>query len=492
MAKVNLMPKYLLVTGRMAHQALERVAAELNLQGGYQVIALRRSVAALMTTEYIARELHGLTTAIHPEMVIIPGLCQGPLEPISQATGAKVIRGPADLRDLPAFLAGKRALSGQEGPHSPADPDVPPPKPKILAEIVEAPSLSLGQILERASYYRASGADLIDIGGAVDRPFPHVGRVVRALKAEGFAVSIDSHHREDILAAGQAGVDLVLSLTSDNLELAKELACPAVVIPDEAEDLSSLYRNLEKLESWGRDYVIDPILAPLTLGLSEALGRYLKVRKDFPHRPLLMGLGNVTELIDADSVGINALLVGIALELEVDYVLTTEVSHRAVGAVQEVYWARRLVHTALCQASLPKHLDYRLLTIKDPRGNSFGAAELKEMQGQVRDPNYRIFVDGEQIYVFNNRLFEHGTSAQELFSRLPVNEVSHAFYLGRELEKAELALRLKKKYVQDQPLRWGYLDSQRPSPTEIRQAGHRKLPQAHSSRQRVRYEALES
>jgi dihydropteroate synthase len=449
------MPRYLLVTGKIAYQALDRVARSLNLEGGYTIKVLKRPVAALMTTGYIARNLQQVKGETGAEVVVIPGLCQGPLELITGVTGCQVVRGPADLKDLPAFfgspgLPGDLAAEESEG-------DLPRPKPKIIAEIVDAPRLTVDQIIARARYYRASGADIIDIGCDVHRPFPHLAETVRVLKEEGFEVSVDSHRPEEIRAANLAGVDLVLSLNSSNLELAKELQCPAVVVPDEGEGLSSLERNIEKLERWGKPYILDPILPPLTLGLAEGISRYCLLRQKFPRQPLLMGIGNVTELIDADSTGLNALLVGLAVELDIDYVLTTEVSHRAVGAVKEVCRARRLVQRALARGSLPKHLDYSLLTIKEPRGNSFSEAELREMHTQVRDKNYRIFVDDHYIYVFNNHIFQRGTSAQELFARLAVSDPGHAFYLGRELEKAELALRLRKKYVQDRPLRWGYL-----------------------------------
>lgn len=323
------------------------------------------------------------------------------------------------------------------------------------SEIVNAPRMSLSQIVERAYYYRESGAEIIDIGGDVDQPFPHLRDVIRTLKAEGFKVSIDSLQEEDILAANRAGVDLVLSLNSNNLELAKILDCPVVLIPDDGEDLSSLYRNLETLTKWNTPCILDPILPPLTMGLVEGISRYRKLRRDFPECPLLMGLGNVTELIDADSTGINALMVGMATELNVNYILTTEVSHRARGAVRETSLARKLMYRAITEGRIPKHLDYSLLTIKDPFGNSYEAAELREMQAEIKDKNYRIFVDDRFIYIFNAFIFFQGTSAQELFSRLSIQDSNHAFYLGRELGKAEMALRLGKKYVQDDPLRWG-------------------------------------
>ena len=50
---------------------------------------------------------------------------------------------------------------------------------------------------------------------------------------------------------------------------------------------------------------------------------------------MFMGIGNLTELTEADSTGINALLLGICVELKVRYVLTTEVIGWAKGAVKE-------------------------------------------------------------------------------------------------------------------------------------------------------------
>ncbi len=63
--------------------------------------------------------------------------------------------------------------------------------------------------------------------------------------------------------------------------------------------------------------------------------------------------------------------------------------------------------------------------------------------------------------MFNNRLLVSGTDIQALFDQLGVEDPGHAFYLGRELMKARLALHLGKTYVQEQPLRWGYLTPER-------------------------------
>ncbi|WP_347489830.1 DUF6513 domain-containing protein [Desulfoscipio sp. XC116] len=446
------MEKYVFVTGQIAHKALLQVSGKINsIQP--EIKCLRCTVAALMSTKFIARELAREGGFSGQEIIVIPGLCQGSLQPIREATGRKVLRGPKDLIDLPAFFQ-----KGQSNASENAIADTVSPI-RILAEIVNAPRMTEKEILEKAIYYRNSGADFIDLGGDVDQPFPRLQRVIHMLKSEGFKVSVDSHQKEDILAASQAGADLILSLTSENLELAKVLNCPAVIIPDDGENLDSLYGSMQKLDQWKIPYLVDPILPPLTMGLAEGIGRYLKVRKEFPDCEMLMGLGNVTELTDADSTGLNALLIGIAGELRVHHILTTEVSHRARGAVREISLARRLIHQALSERRVPKYMDESLLTIKDPGGNSFNKAQLWEMHQVIRDRNYRIFVD-DQIYVFNAHCFIQGSTAQEVFAKLDIRDSSHAFYLGKELGKAELALQLGKKYTQDNPLNWGYLNAE--------------------------------
>ena len=165
----------------------------------------------------------------------------------------------------------------------------------------------------------------------------------------------------------------------------------------------------------------------------------------------------MTELTDADSTGINALLMGVAVELGIDYVLTTEASHRTRGAVREAALARRLVHRAKKRGSPPKNLSNDLVTCKDRRLDGYSGEELAAMQRLVKDRNFRIFTAEGKIHLFNRDIYLTGTKADELFSQLEIDDPGHAFYLGRELYKAQLALQLGKKYLQEQELAWGYL-----------------------------------
>ena len=204
------MPDTLFVTGRLAADALRRTLASLELDFDYEVAVLSGSVAALMRTEWIARRL--------PEdcgcrQVMIPGLCRGDLTTIETRVGVPAVRGPKDLKDLPAFFGQARVLEGY------GDYDV-----RILAEIVEAYRMPFADILSQAEYYRTSGADIIDLGCPPMEAFPGVADVVAGLKEHGFAVSIDTFHPQTIREADQAGVDLLLSVNAQNLDLVPQSA----------------------------------------------------------------------------------------------------------------------------------------------------------------------------------------------------------------------------------------------------------------------------
>ena len=396
-----------------------------------------------MDTGWIARHLPAVGQA---EVVMIPGLCQGDPALIADKLGVPVVKGPKDLKDIPTAFGRQRTLDGY-GEY----------RARILAEIVDAYQLSIEEILARAAYFRASGADIIDLGCPVRGSFPRVGEVVAALKRDGYTVSLDTFNSDDILEADRAGVDMLLSVNSQNLELARSLSCRVVVIPDFDQGLDSLERNMARLDDWGVPYIVDPILNPISFGFTESVARFYQTRQRHPDAEMLMGLGNLVELTDADSTGINAVMAGVIAELNINFVLATEVISWARGAVRELDLARKLMYYACSRRILPKHLDDGLLTIKDPPHEHYAETELAAMQAQVRDHNFRIFTDDENIYIFNNHLFLKGTDIRALYEQLGSLDPGHAFYLGKELQKAALAVQLGKKYIQEEDLRWGYL-----------------------------------
>ena len=441
------------VTGRLAEPALRRTLAEMAPAFAYEVAVMKITVAALMTTPWIARFLE---VPADTDLVLIPGLCEGDPTVIAQKVGVRVEQGPKDLRQIPAYF-GRPPAAGNYGAF-----DI-----EIIAEINNAPRLTRGAIRREADYYHASGADVIDIGCTPGRDFPDLGDVVRELVGAGMRVSVDSFDPGEIRAAVGAGAELVLSVNGSNRDVARELAgtkARVVAIPDFETGLETLAPTLEGLERWGVPYFIDPVIEPIGFGFMASLERFADARRRYPAAPLFMGIGNITELTAADSTGVNALLLAICQELGVRAVLTTEVIPWARGAVREVDIARRLMHYAVTHRMLPKNVDDRLVTLKDPEVLAYSEEELRTLQRAVTDPNFRIFADGGTITIFNNTLFVRGTDIDELFARLGVDEATHAFYLGRELMKAQIAITLGKTYRQEGQLQWGYLTpSEQPS-----------------------------
>ena len=436
----------LLVTGKLAEPALRRVLAEAPPPFEHDVAVLGITVAALMTTQWIARHLQ-----VPPgvDRVLIPGLCEGDTRDISEALGVAVEKGPKDLRELPRFF-GRPDTARHYGAW-----DI-----EILAEINNAPRLSREAIRAAAAYFRDSGADVIDIGCTPGLPFPALGDVVGELRRDGFRVSIDSFDAGEIRTAVAAGAELVLSVNGSNIDVARDLAgsgARVVVVPDLGGPIASLEPSIEKLEAWGIAYLLDPILEPIGHGFVASLERYAEVRRRHPEAEMLMGIGNLTELTAADSTGVNAILIAVCQELGVRAVLTTEVIPWARGAVREVDVARRLMHYAVTRRTIPKGVDDRLVTIKDPQVLAFTEEELRALQARITDPNLRIFADAGGITVLNHELFVRGTDIQAIFAQLAVDEPTHAFYLGRELARASLAVTLGKTYRQEGALSWGYL-----------------------------------
>jgi dihydropteroate synthase len=378
----------------------------------------------------------------------LPGYCRGNLGPILEKFGNIPIEpGPEDLRDLPRHFG---QAGGQRSGYG--DHDI-----EILAEINHAPGLEPDEIIKQADRFRSQGADVIDLGCNPGMTWSSVGDAVAALRERGVRVSIDSFNPAEVAMAVSAGAELVLSVNGTNRQHAIEWGVEVVAIPDQSGSLDGLDQTIEFLGRQGVAFRIDPILEPIGFGFAASLGRYLEVRHRYPEAAMMMGVGNLTELTDVDSAGVNTILVGFCQELKIQSVLTTAVINWARSSVRELDLARRLVHQAVTQRTLPKHLEPRLIALRDPKVVDFGADNLAELQRRIRDPNWRIFAEGGMIYAINNTRFLHDPDPFVLFEQMGVSDASHAFYLGYELMKAKTALTLSKTYRQDQSLDWGFL-----------------------------------
>ena len=435
--------RILFLTGRLAHDSLCREIEGLeNRMFSWRVQELGLQVAGLMTADMIRRRLPAPDDV---QRIIVPGLCGGEVEALSQVYGMPVERGPKDLKDLPEFFgtAGRTSDLGEHGV-------------TIIAEIVDAPHMAVGRILERAAAYRADGADVIDLGCLPGVDFPHMEESVAALKDAGFAVSVDSLERPELARAAAAGADYLLSLRESTLDIAADSASVPVLIPEHPADLDSLYRAAETLAAEGRRFLLDPVLEPIHFGFTESLLRYHAVRRRYPEAEIMMGIGNLTELTDADTTGITALLMGVVSELGVGAVLTTEVSPHAHTSVREADIARRIMWAARRDGNLPRRYHAGLMALKDRKPFPHTSEEVAQTAAAIRDPSFRIQVTRAGLHVYNRDGHRLATDPFELWPELGVaDDASHAFYLGVELGRAQIAWQLGKRYLQDNELEWG-------------------------------------
>ncbi len=437
----------LLVTGRLAEPALRGLLAEIRPQLAFpaEVAVLPISVAALMTPQWVARHLK---VPEGVERVILPGHCRGDLAPILALSSARVDLGPEDLRDLPMFLTGR----GGDRRKDYGRFDI-----EILAEINHAPRIGTDAVLAMAEGYRESGADVIDLGCVPGHRWGDVGATVGLLRDRGLRVSIDSFDPAEVADAVAAGAELVLSVNATNREHAPDWGVEVVVIPDEPHTLEGLRETAEYLEARGVPFRLDPVLDPIGFGFAASLGRYLETRSLFPGRPLMMGVGNLTELTDVDSAGVNALLIGFCQEVGVRSVLTTEVINWARSSVKEIDLARRLMYHSVTNRVLPKHLEPDLIALRDRKVPRYGPEVLAEIASRIKDRNWRIFAEDGTLIAMNGEVSVCDPDPFLLFERMNVADPGHAFYLGYELMKAKTALDLGKSYRQDQALDWGHL-----------------------------------
>jgi hypothetical protein len=152
----------------------------------------------------------------------------------------------------------------------------------------------------------------------------------------------------------------------------------------------------------------------------------------------------------------NALLLGICSELDINSILATEVSKHACRAIKEADLARRILFAAKEHDTLPKHIDSGLMALHEISPFPYSLEEIKELAGQISDPSYRIQTSVEGLHVFNRDGLHSAHDPFDLFPHLQVeNDGGHAFYLGVELARAEVAWQLGKRFTQDQPLSWG-------------------------------------
>ena len=433
----------LFVTGKLAERSLKRILDSIGReQIEWDIVVPGVTVAALITSDLLKRRLGDISAY---QRVVLPGRCRGDLALLHEKFGVPFERGPEELKDLPRYLG-----------HESATREIGATDIRIFAEIVDAPYLSIEAILARAQRYRADGADVIDLGCLPDVPYKHLEESIRALGDAGFKVSIDSLEQDELERGITAGADYCFSLSESNLDLLDGSDCVPVLIGEDPRDMDSLARAIEAMTATGRAFYADPIIDPIHYGFTESIARYAELRKRYPDIEIMLGIGNLSELTHADTLGLNAAIMGIASELNVTAVLTTEVSGHCRTAVRELDRIQRVMYAAREDNTPPRHLDESLMVLHDRHPFPYDEKEIDDFAADVRDRNFRIQVSESGIHVYNREGMRIDTDPYELFPKLELgDDAPHAFYMGLELAKAQIAWQLGKRYEQDEELRWG-------------------------------------
>lgn len=455
------------VTGKLAESAVRDVVDPLSKKYAfeYSVGVMPITVAALITPKWLIRKLQVPEQATH---IVVPGFCETGISLLEQHFSLPVVLGPRDCRDIPElFGQAKRNVSLDQY-------DI-----EIIGEINHAPRYEIDELVAIATRMTTDGADVIDVGCDPAERDSNIAARITALVQSGFRVSVDTFDPWEAQAATAAGASLVLSVNSSNREQAVDWGTEVVVIPDSPTDLESLNETIEFLSRNNVAMRLDPILEPIGAGLAASLVRYASVRERYPELPMMMGIGNLTELTDVDSAGVNLLLLGICQELNIRSVLTTEVINWARSSVRECDHGRRLVHAAVRRGVPPKNFSDSLVMLRDRKLKSFSDESLSALAESIKDNNYRLFAQGGwnrdglggagqdslngQIHIVSRQMHLVGSDPFQLFDQLLKQPISdnvdrgHAFYLGYEMAKASIALTLGKQYEQDRALNWGML-----------------------------------
>lgn len=347
---------------------------------------------------------------------------------------------------------------------------------KVMAEIVDAGNLEKNELVKKIIYFVDSGADIIDLGISLDTSRPDVRKAVKTAKSvTDIPLSVDTLEPDLINEAIDAGIDIVLSLNSKNIDKVKDSiiknSTVSVIIPDRSDDLESLFNNIKSAHGFGiKNIIADPVLEPAGHGISRSISRYCEFRERDKTTPLFFGVGNVTELIDADSIGVNSILCGIAMELGASILFTPEFSQKACGSVSELKTASTMMMLSQDRGSAPKDLGVDMLAIKEKRRREYGKLpdtyiDAKGSDKWHLDPAgcFKIEITDDEIrngklypgkiMVRNNTNAIVGSTAKEMLETIIerglISRIDHAAYLGRELMKAELALKFKRSYSQD-------------------------------------------
>lgn len=497
--------RIVLLTGRLASRKIREIASEImkkHTSLELDVIELPIDVAALISDKYLLSILPRIGEKLAgADLIIVPGYSQGDMSIVANAIGKPVIKGPKHLHDIPLFI--EMILKGVEfSPLRPADDvlyeirstisrrvleslrdkarndnyftigDVPISRhyPIVILELYPRSIVDIAEVKRSIEY-----ADLVSIGVSINEDPRDYIELVKLVK-DGYRkpVGIDVYDIDQALLIAEY-VDMINGVKLDELDRVfaykERLRYKGIVIVDDKLDPNDIKNIVLKLREDGfKKIIVDPVLKPPLTGLIHSLLRIHRFKSIAPDIPVLIGAGNVTEMADVDSIGLNAMLAFIGVELGVEVFLTTEASPKTKGSTFELRRALDMALIAKEYSCTPKDLGIHLLCLKDKRKitQSYPRSSMRVLASNVWrygvDPRgfFKIFVDHSSKKIILQH-YEYGKTEpvieiigddpgsilKEVIERGLASSPDHFFYLGYELAKAEIALILGKNYIQE-------------------------------------------
>ena len=360
---------------------------------------------------------------------------------------------------------------------------------RVLGEIVHTPWLSDKELEEKIIYYLNSGADMIDLGMVSNedhsKDLKRIISIARDITDK--PISVDTLNTKELIEAVNLGVDMILSIDGGNADELiphlKDTDTVAVVlptnykinyVPETIDDkIKSLEENINKLIENDIKVVGDPILEPINnngCNFTESIIA-CKIFKERNNIPMFFGIGNVSELFDVDSNGAHATLTAIGSEIGANILFTPEASSKCKYSIKELKIATKMMFLAKKRNSLPKDVGFDLINYKDKKFDELttyhnykdiSVIMAEENEKQILDEgSFKIELDRKNKLIVviyfdrrkNPKYIIKGKTAKEIYETAIrynlIKKMDHASYLGKELQKAEIALKIGKKYNQD-------------------------------------------
>jgi len=440
------------------------------------------NIAKIVSRKSVVRDKLG-----ESEIILIPGSVSGDAKVISDVIDRPVFKASRTIVHLPQVLkyiteGGKLdTIKPAEDIITLSEPryeyteafkvnglSIPLRGPPIILASEAIARLKGEEFKESIARFLREGAKIIVVGSSFDTQPEELESKVRLVADISYPILVEAPSRSHAYRALDAGAQGVITSCDIIEEISGYLSKDhLLVIGDRSID--SLVKALEFTRSIGLyKVIIDPVVGIPLIDFSSTIYRYSEASK--LRVPLWFSSANVIEEVEADSHSLHAILASLALELGASIYSVVEDSYKSIHSTAEAREALRVASQAYSMKSTMRGSYSSLLIVKSSSQPEQAPQEYTSIAEPVNyiEPYWdkrgylRIFVDHKNKVIIAAYIMHRGgiiavkgrsaTSIARALIRKASLDPEHSAYLGYELSKAELALKLSLPYIQDEPL----------------------------------------